>query len=424
MRYIFGAICACTIFLVPWFMLHPETARIVFQPVQAVGDELASVIFSHDPVTVADLQSDYNSGSLFQAPRKVRILLVPGHEPNYGGAEYGSLKERDMTVQLADDLQAFLSDNPHYQVFVTRDTQSWNPIFADYFQNNWNAIKSWEEAQKNEIQNLTLLGEFHPTGSQVQHIDVPDDVALRIYGIDKWVDENDIDIAIHIHFNDYPGHSPVQPGKYSGFAIYVPEGQYANSQTTKVLADAIEKRLERYNAVSNFPGEIGGIVPDQDLIAVGAYNSVNAPSMLIEYSYIYEPQFTNPNLESTAIKDLAYQTYLGLQDFFDSPDASSTDSFGTLTLPHAWTSPTSSSATMASSSAIYALQSALIADGDYPPAGKSLNTCPRSGKFGPCTEAALQAFQAKYGISGEKGVVGSKTLDRLNKLYGQVIKVI
>ena len=53
---------------------------------------------------------------------------------------------------------------------------------------------------------------------------------------------------------------------------------------------------------------------------------------------------------------------------------------------------------------------AFILDGDYPPAGKNLNDCPRSGSFGPCTKAALSAFQTKYQISGEKDEVGSTTL--------------
>jgi peptidoglycan hydrolase-like protein with peptidoglycan-binding domain len=49
-------------------------------------------------------------------------------------------------------------------------------------------------------------------------------------------------------------------------------------------------------------------------------------------------------------------------------------------------------------------------------------SCPRTGGFGPCTKAALQAFQQKYGVNGELGIVGPKTLEVLNQKFG--VKVI
>ncbi len=250
----------------------------------------------------------------------------------------------------------------------------------------------------------------------VEHQTVPNDVAYRIYGIDKWVDENDIDIVIHVHFNDYPGHGKV-PGDYSGFTIYVPQKEYDNSSTTQALADTVFKRLAKYNPVSDLPGESGGIVQDQDLIAIGAYNSVDAASMLIEYGYLYEPQFTNDDLRSPAIKDLAFQTYLGLQDFFDPKNAVSlTGSLDTLMMPHKWSNPITSNSAKASD--IFALQTALVIDGDYPPPNRSKNDCPRTGTLGPCTKVAVQAFQKKFDITDEKGIVGPKTIDVLNNVFG------
>jgi len=144
---------------------------------------------------------------------------------------------------------------------------------------------------------------------------------------------------------------------------------------------------------------------------------VDAASMLIEYGYIYETQFTDKSLRSKALQDLAFQTYLGLQDFFEprSPFAA-VGSFDTLMMPYQWTK--SMSRATADSSDVYALQTALVLDGVYPPDGRSLNDCPRTGAIGGCTKAALQAFQDKYGISGEKGTVGAKTVEMLNKIYG------
>ena len=72
----------------------------------------------------------------------------------------------------------------------------------------------------------------------------------------------------------------------------------------------------------------------------------------------------------------------------------------------------------ASSSDVYALQTALVIDGVYPPNDKSMNDCPRTGALGPCTLTALNVFQRKYGITDEKGIVGPKTRTILNGRFG------
>jgi hypothetical protein len=161
------------------------------------------------------------------------------------------------------------------------------------------------------------------------------DVALRLYGINKWENENNVDIAIHVHINDNPRRNPTGPGIYSGFTMYVPEKEYTNSPTTKAVAETIFKRLAKYNPVSDLPIEDNGIVEEGDLIAIGAHNTANAASMLIEYGYIYEPQFQDKTVRLETLKDMAFQTYLGLQDFFGSGNDVSF-AYDTLMLPHAW----------------------------------------------------------------------------------------
>jgi len=421
MRHLIATFFVILLFAVPWLMTHPRAANSLFSVMQDVEDGVASVINAHNPKTVAQIRATYDAAvPQVQNPqvqsKKVRILLVAGHEPQTGGAEYTSLKERNMTVELADDLRDILAHNDHYEVFVSRDNNSWNPTLADYFKNNWDDIIAWQKAHHNEIKQLTRVGNFTSVPATVIHNKAAFDDAIRLYGVDKWVDENNIDIVIHIHFDDYPGHRSGAPGKYSGFSIYVPQAEYDNSTTTKALADSIFKRLGKYNAVSDLPGESTGIVEDQDLIAVGAYNSVDAASMLIEYGYIYEPQFTNDALRSKAIEDLAFQTYLGLQDFFDiNNDVNLAGSFDTIVMPHDWET---ASKTTSSSSEIFALQTALVLDGDYPPADRNKNDCPRTGTLGPCTKSAISAFQKKYNIVGENGV-GPKTIEELNRLYSQ-----
>ena len=115
---------------------------------------------------------------------------------------------------------------------------------------------------------------------------------------------------------------------------------------------------------------------------------------------------------------MAYETYLGLQDFFEPAAMNSLGSvYGTLSLPRIWNFPINEKSEARD---VFALQTALILDGDYPAGNSTSNECPRSGKFGPCTKAGLQLFQDKRGITGEKGVVGEKTAEALGKAFSAI----
>ena len=433
MRHLIAISIAFSLILVPWLataypLQTQQTVSYINNSIREARDQLAAVILSQKAKSVDDLRSKYAGIAPSQTEQvvqalvtssqpKVRILIVPGHEPDFGGTEFGKLKERDLVVDLSWKLARLLGSNPKYEIFVSRDTTSWSPQFAEYFKNSWEEIKEWQKAHKNETINLSRVGAFRQVTPTVAHNDAPLNIALRLYGINKWSNENDMDIVLHVHFNDYPRKNRSTPGKYSGFSIYVPESQYRNSATTKAVADAIFKRLKRYNNVSDLPIESEGIIEDQDLIAIGSFNSVNAASLLIEYGYIYEPQLTDPTMRELATQDLAFQTYLGLQDFFDPrmiPDMGHT--YGTSILPHHW--ETILKEGDRPSHDIFALQTALAVEGIYPPSGTSGNECPRTGKFGPCTREALSAFQNKYGITEESRIVGQKTLQILNQKYG------
>lgn len=416
MRYYAAVLFLVALFLIPWAnQTHPGGFAELWSNVEQAADQVAAVILAHHPKTIADIQSHYVPVVSAQMP-KVRILLVPGHEPDYGGAEYKDLKERDMTVELAQDLQGFLDSDSHYETFITRDTTAWDPTFVNYFKTGWNDIIAWEQASHAEESKLIKMGTAPKPVASVYHNSAPSDVATRLYGITKWANENDIDITIHIHFNDYPGRKSNIPGEYSGFAIYVPAAQYDNSSTTKAIADKVFGELKKYNPVSNLPGESTGIVDEPELIAIGANNTADSASMLIEYAYIYEQQFQDPAVSRLALKDLAYQTYLGLQDFFEPNHAVDLSKrYETLALPHSWQNQITDKNTV--SPDVFALQTALQVDGEYPPKDETQNDCPRSGKLGPCTKTALSAFQNKYDIEGETGVVGSSTMTKLNQLF-------
>jgi N-acetylmuramoyl-L-alanine amidase len=419
MRNYIAVLFAVTIFAVPWaWFTDRDGVENIVMSIYNAGSQLAAVVM-HKPKTVEDLKSKYDKADKKKSP-SVKILLMPGHEPDFGGAEFRNLKEREMNVELANSLASLLKNNPRYEVVVARDNNSWHPVLSDYFKNSWNEIIEWNNAYKQERENLISVGKMQDILPSVIHNKTPQGPATRLLGINKWGNENDVDVAIHIHFNDDNAHPRNTPGKYSGFAVYIPESQYYNSVTSKALAEKVFTRLAKYNAISDFHGEATGLVESPDLIAIGSNNSVDYPSMLIEYGYMYEKQFLDDSTRGIAIKDLAYQTYLGLQDFFDPNNSEKLSiSYDTLLLPYRWNNDLTEKASSELKRDIFALQSALIYEGLYPPTGKDKNDCPRTGTIGPCTKQAISVFKDKYGISDDVGIVGQKTRDALNSKFSQ-----
>jgi N-acetylmuramoyl-L-alanine amidase len=263
-------------------------------------------------VTAKALRDKYEDG-------KIKILIAAGHEPGFGGAVYQGVYEREIVTEIANELAKELKANPNYEVIVTRDNDDWNSSLSRYFKKDKKKIESFVKKQKKEFAKLVKKGDIKKPseGDQVDHATAPEDAALRLYGINKWANENDIDLVVNLHINDAPDHGPNDPSKYNGYAVYVPDSAFGNSRTSKELGRDIADRLSKLSDASTMPGESKGVIEDQELIAMGAYGTLNVPSVLIEYGYISEPRFTLPEYRRTVTKDAAYQTYLALQDFFD-----------------------------------------------------------------------------------------------------------
>ncbi len=381
-----------------------------------LSNYLASTFFTPS-ITVADLMT--SSAQADQGIQKIHILVVPGHSPNEGGAEYHSLKERDIVVKIADNLADFLKNDQNaaggtsrYSVVLARDAKQWDPIFQDYFKKEWDTLPAWITQYHNQMAMLEASGKIVKASGEVDHNTAPPAGVKRLYAINKWVDENNIDIAIHIHLNDNPRPNMNTPGQYSGFAIYVPEHQYSNAGATKEVANNIFKRMSTYFPVSSFKQESSGVVEDQELIAIGSNNTVNGVSMLIEYSYIYEPMFSTGPMQDIAAKELAYQTYLGIEDFFGKTTSAGTDM--NATLPYTWAKDFHLGD--GPEPDIFAMQVALLQKGYYPPAGKSHNDCSLTGTLGPCTMTALSRFQKDNGVTDEN-FFGPKTRTVFNNLF-------
>ena len=406
-------------------------------------------------ITKAELENKYEQG-------KVRILVAAGHEPGFGGAVYQGVYEREITVEIAEELERLLEQNPNYEVIVTRDDDSWNRDLQKFFDKNEKKIERFVKAQKKKMAKLIKKDKIKEADDSTG-VAAPNDVALRLYGINKWANENDIDLVVNLHVNDAPDHGPEAPSQYTGYAIYVPEHIYGNSKTSKQLAGEIEDRLEILSDTSTHPQEADGIIEHRDFIAVGAFGTLNVPSVLIEYGYITEPRFADVQYRKTLTRDLAYQTYLGIQDFFGDPVmnprtvavlptewpkpviatttpvviATTTPATTTVVVAPTPTATTTPSVITPQATACSAFTGTLSLMDDDDPASEEVKQLQRilakdkglypealvTGFFGPATERAVKRFQEKYQIvsSGTPdttgyGAVGPKTAKKLLEL--------
>jgi N-acetylmuramoyl-L-alanine amidase len=385
-----------------WVTRELQTASVFFVPsitVAQIRDDYKGSAVNIDPVTGLERQP---------APsRKVRILIVPGHQPAAGGAEFRGVKEREVVVDIADALATLLSQNPRFDVMVARTKDAWSPTLQSYFDAHAYDIETFRQGQALQMADHLASGSLLPRVDQVYHETVPSMAALQLYGINKWANENAYDITLHLHINDDAERSWDRPGKYGGFAVYVPDHQFSNAVASRAVGESIAARLNAYHATSTLPKEDAGVVEDQELIATGSNNSVDDAALLIEYGYIYEPQFQKAAVVPIAVQDYAYETYLGLQDFFNDPVRGT---LGTTAFPYDWSSVTAEKGE--ADAGIYALQAALHALGYYPPVGKSFSDCPVSGKVGGCTKRAIEAYQAAHGLEST-GSLGPETRNAL-----------
>ncbi len=350
-------------------------------------------------IPAAELQAKY--AAALTSGEKVRILIVPGHEPTLGGTEYEGFYEREMVLEIAEKLAGSLAANPHFEVMTTRTVLGWTPEFASYFKSGEKKTKKFVADQRKVFEKNVKKGDVEERTEEVPHATARNDIAIRLYGVNRWANENGIDLLVHLHINDTGGGEALRKST-SGYAIYVPDAQYGNGPASAPIANAIAARLSALSATSTLPIEDKGVVEDQSLIAIGSYGTLAAPSVLIEYGYITEPKFLHIETRRTVSTDLAYQTYRGIQDFFKDP---SPVRYPSLVLPYAWMEGKHKDGANVHT---YALQAALRSLGFYPGDGKTLTACPISGIWDECTTAAVKAFQASKNLT-QTGEIGPAT---------------
>lgn len=411
---------------------------VLFVSFARVGEAANKPVFK-ESVSASDMREKYDEA--LASGKKVRILIVPGHEPGFGGAQYSGYYERELVVSLADKLASELRKDPRLEVLVARGNEGWNTDLSRYFDKSMKTIQKFVDTHKKEMKKLVRRGKVEKNEEQASHNAAPNDVALRLYGITKWSNERDVDLMIHIHLNDTGGHTDSTPGAYTGLAIYVPDSQFGNAKASKAIATPVFKHLNTFVAKSTLPIEDKGIVEDQELIALGANNTSEVPSILIEYGYIYERMFTDDAIRGRVFDELAYQTSTGVRDFFGvKPDSTHVTYVippvpvpvvtlpvvplpATTIPPVAVTTPvpvTSAPVCKAFESTLVLdttdaktngevtrLQKLLAKDTTIYPEGKV------SGYYGPATDKAVKALQVKKGLAkvGDSayGTVGPKT---------------
>lgn len=305
--------------------------------------------------------------------RLVNILIVPGHDDQHTGAGFGILREVDLNRALAQKLFDYLAEEKGINPVLSSDTSGYNTIFERYFRQEESKIKKFIKDSKKNFSKKIIDGDLILDENNF-HNTAPEDMIQRLYGINRWVNNQNFDLVIHIHFNDYPGRKWNVEGKYDGFSIYTPGALFENHELSKTLASSVFEELKKVRPVSNLEAEEKGIIEDHELIAIGANESLEAGAILIEYGYVYEPIFNKEETRDTSLDYFAYATYKGIKKTLKE-------------VPLEKEKLEVQIAKNKTSTANLVWQFQKTFEGVYPPKGKTLRDCPISGYWGECSRS-------------------------------------
>lgn len=274
-----------------------------------------AAIKSPDTLAAAALAVPAEALAKAEVQKRFNILIVPGHDVRDGGACYKNICERDLAAAIAQKIAVILGGRPQYEVTVSRDTVSWNSALQEYFDTQKQTIIDWKTARQAESKALMESGAVKYVPDMAYHSQASPEMSVKLYGTNKWADENNIDLVLNLHFNDSGRPKMDQPGGYKGCAIFIPESQMKNHAASEAAADYIFRELKKVE-----PPEVDNLLEDQSLIALGASGTLGAASMLVEYGYIYEQKLEDETSRQRALDEFAAQTALGIEEYFDSLD--------------------------------------------------------------------------------------------------------
>jgi N-acetylmuramoyl-L-alanine amidase len=280
-------------------------------PISAIA---LSFVFALSAYNLANANPTNSLTNLNQnETKKPRILLVPGHDNEVHGAEFGDLKESELNLDLVNKINEKIQND--YEVVITRDGEGYTDSFENYFTEE-NKIKDFITHSKRITANLIESLSFEPN-QKIKHNKADNDTIFKLYGINKWTNENGIDLAIHVHFNDYPRKNHRTAGKYKGFSIYIPEKQLPNHNESQKFAKIFTEDMKKHFSPSNLKIEEDTIIESQALIAIGANNTLKTPAALIEYSYIYEDFLQTENKREEVLDKMAEITKKAIDNYFN-----------------------------------------------------------------------------------------------------------
>jgi len=287
------------------------TAKVLISVTILALGASAFIVFSHS-VKIKNLSTIL---PFTEQNKKIKLLIVPGHEPNAGGASYGKINERDLNLQLSEILKNDLSKNTNIEVTLARDENGWNSDLKNYIETSSTTIMSWVADMKNKMLAKVNTGKIELINPNMKHNNATDEAVLYLYGTNKWIDENNIDLVLHVHFNNNPKYK----GKpnYSGYCIYVPDSQYGNASSSRIFANYLNDEISKIEKKSNMPQEKETIIPDQQLIAIGNYDTLKIPSAVVEYAYIYEPMMTSSSTRNNFINKAASSTAAAIEKYIE-----------------------------------------------------------------------------------------------------------
>ena len=116
----------------------------------------------------------------------VNILIVPGHDDEYWGAEFGGLKEVELNRSVAQKLYSYLLHEEGINPVLASSENGYNSIFERYFKGEENKIKKFIIDSKKDFAKKVDEEEFNNVEKNF-HNTAPDDVVYRLYGINRWV---------------------------------------------------------------------------------------------------------------------------------------------------------------------------------------------------------------------------------------------
>lgn len=272
-----------------------------------------------EPVSGEELKNKFNriSISRFINPKeKIKILLVPGHDDVHKGAEFNGVHELDLNIELSEKIKEEIEKDKRFEVLLLSDYKT-NKKVDSYIEENKIKIERLEKHHKEVTKKLQQEG-LVLLKSGIDHNFAHEEMINKLYGINFYSNDQKIDLVIHVHFNNYHRYNMKKEGEYEGFSIYYPTLVYNNGEVSKELGTHLMAKMMRVSTSSTNPAEEDVLIEDSELIAVGAYNTLKVPALLVEYGYVYEKNILEEDFRVDRFNLLANATKEGILGFLKS----------------------------------------------------------------------------------------------------------